>query len=609
MNMIATGSENNNPEDGVTVSSPEVAALPWVFTQHQPLGTSQFMRAAKERGVELDELKLRQLYKRGVLVPLVAVTSTRQTEPRTLAQPEPRSGGTWLTELREARKDGRLLDLITQPFLPRLPFDRPSAARQGWWNGLLYSQHQLAIVPRLPNYLSKCRYSYRDQRLYPRLPEPDPFLRHWATWYHRIALMATALEARYLPVLDPDYIYLVNAEPSEYQAYREGFDPLTMSETLRYPPEQVRKDAEELLLFAHSIDPLGGPWDQLLRRAPRDMWRHLKGDALSAMSLRETAEILLRFYEDLASHDAAEPLPAPPTMAWHPLAERMSLRRQTLDQDLMDAGLSPHYGVVLALEGDTEEAHAPGVLELLGPANATELVRIMALGGVDKDPVPVGALAATPVVTRQSDDKRFWWVMRPPTRFMVAADPEGQFYAPDKIGGTRTKILDKIRANLKAKGVVAANKELEELVDLRTWDESCYEFAHFTDDELADAIEKVHQTRNGWSRQELLGALAYWRAQKKDIKEVWKRGKWDDQLRRPVDPWEYDVSKTKLAEELWPVLKAKIEAAKTDENAPVPPIAQVIWDALDIAQRWRHKSFGLTAADQPPGNNGQKALS
>jgi hypothetical protein len=44
-------------------------------------------------------------------------------------------------------------------------------------------------------------------------------------------------------------------------------------------------------------------------------------------------------------------------------------------------------------------------------------------------------------------------------------------------------------------------------------------------------------------------------------------------------------------------LRAKIEAAKTDPSVPVPQIAQVILDALDTAQRWRHKSFVLTAVD------------
>jgi hypothetical protein len=59
----------------------------------------------------------------------------------------------------------------------------------------------------------------------------------------------------------------------------------------------------------------------------------------------------------------------------------------------------------------------------------------------------MGALAATPKITLKSEDGRYWWVMRPPTKFMVATDPEGKYYAPDKITGTKNKILDMIRAN------------------------------------------------------------------------------------------------------------------------------------------------------------------
>ena len=35
-----------------------------------------------------------------------------------------------------------------------------------------------------------------------------------------------------------------------------------------------------------------------------------------------------------------------------------------------------------------------------------------------------------------------------------------------------------IRANLRVRGVQADDQELEALVDLSTWDESCYEFPH-----------------------------------------------------------------------------------------------------------------------------------
>jgi hypothetical protein len=101
--MATVNGEIRGHDEECGVSSLEVAALSWVFTQHHPLSTSEFIRKAKDRGVRLDERMLRQLYKQRVLVPLVAVTSTRRTEPRALAQPEPRSGGTLLTELRAAR--------------------------------------------------------------------------------------------------------------------------------------------------------------------------------------------------------------------------------------------------------------------------------------------------------------------------------------------------------------------------------------------------------------------------------------------------------------------------------------------------------------------------
>lgn len=252
MVAAAKTGDTDSVEEG-ELSSLETVALPWIFTQRHPLDTRDVIRQAKDRGLDLDELKLRQLYRHRLLVPMVAVTARQHTEPRLPDLPEPQPGGTRLYQFREARKDGRLRDLSTEPFLPRLPFKSPRPYTPGWWNGLLYSQHQLAIVPRLHDPLSRCRFTYRDKQLYPRLPEPDPFLRHWATWYHRIAIMATALEARYLPVLDPEWVHLSNTDLDEYNAYRRGFDPVVMSQRLRYPAKQAREDAEELLLFAHSM--------------------------------------------------------------------------------------------------------------------------------------------------------------------------------------------------------------------------------------------------------------------------------------------------------------------------------------------------------------------
>lgn len=393
------------------------------------------------------------------------------------------------------------------------------------------------------------------------------------------------MEARYLPVLDPEWIHISNADPDEWREYRATFDAVAVSETLKYTAENAREDAEFLLVRAHSIDPLGRGWSQLVRRAPRDSWKDLKDAALSAMDLRETAETLLLFYEDLVQHTKAEPLPEMGSMmAWHPLHERLSYRRDTLDQDLMRLGISPHPRVVLAIEGDTEEVHIPKVWKALGYADAPELVRTLKLGTVTRDLQKVAALAAAPLVARKMIGQDFWELIKPPTKLLVAVDPKGRYFGPGKVSKTRADILNEIRYVLKAQGAQTSDEELDHLVEIYTWSERCYEFTHFTNEELADGIMAVHTTVNGLMRDELIRALAAERRRRKDIKEVWSL-------------WSYGVSKVKLAEALWPVLERKIQTAKSDDTAPVPEIVEVVQHAYMTAQSWRYKSFVLTATE------------
>ncbi len=265
--------------------------------------------------------------------------------------------------------------------------------------------------------------------------------------------------------------------------------------------------------------------------------------------------------------------------------DRLSFRQNTLDQNLMDLGISPHPRVVLAIEGDTEEIHVPKIWKALEYSDTPELVRVLNLGGTDRDIQKLAVLAAAPLVSHKGTDstREFWWLIKPPTCFMVAADPEAQF-APGEIRKTRDNIIEQIGNALKAQKVKVDDAEIQTLVDLYTWTQSCYEFAHFTDEELADGIIAVHPTCNGWSRDDLISALAYWRNLKKDIKEVWKRGTWDPQASRVNGKWSSAVSKTRLAEALWPALEQKIRLAMIDEAVPVPEIVKVVQRAYYKAQ-------------------------
>jgi hypothetical protein len=582
---------------GLAASTVAVASMAWAFTQHEPLDTGTFITEASRRGVQLDLPVLRELYRRNLLIPFVSITYLPVATPSPAPGPEPpRRGGTRFQQLKWARDTGRIRDLSAVPFMPRLSFERRRQRARDWWNGLLYSWYQLLVLPEIDGLLAYRRDHRRGGHRIVWLPQPHPILIGRAAKLRTTAIALTALEARYLPVLDPEWIQLVNADAADWRAYRDDFDPVMISRQLGYSAAQARQDADWLLLRAHQIDPAGDSWSRLIRRAPSRAWGGLKDAALSAMDYRIAAELLLLFYGDLATRGHAEPLPDVPPGSSHHLRYRLSHRDRTLDEDLTYLGLSPHPRVVLAVEGETEEIHIPLVWKELDYPDAPELMRPLKLGGVDRDLEKVAALAAAPLISGKAPGRAGWLLLKPPTCLYIAVDPEGQYFAPGKVPQTRTAILNEIRAVLKAQGATEANPdELDELVKIHIWSQSCYEFAHFADEELANGIMAVHTTINGWTRDQLVAALSDWRRRGKDIKRVWESGRWDGQQSAPTGKWDYEVSKTELAKALWPVLKAKIERCRTDPTAPVPEIAEVIHDAYLIAQRWRYLPFALGA--------------
>ena len=300
------------------------------------------------------------------------------------------------------------------PFRPRLPFDKPdSVSSRRWWNGLLYSKYQLLVLPLAGPLLDRVTHSRRGDHVLARLPEPDRALVASAARLRSIAIVLAALEARYLPALDPEWLQLTHGDRDEWEHYRADFDPAAVSARLGYLPGQAGKDAEFLLRRARSLDPLPDTWMQLICRAPRKTRDDLTGAALLAMDYREAAEILLLFREDLADHGQATALPA---MDGQVMRAQLSYRERSLDGDLVKLGLSPHPRVVLAVEGDTEYTHVPLVWKELDYPDEPELVRLLNLRGVDHNLEKLAALAVTPLVgERLPPGQPGWRLIKPPT--------------------------------------------------------------------------------------------------------------------------------------------------------------------------------------------------
>ena len=246
----------------------------------------------------------------------------------------------------------------------------------------------------------------------------------------------------------------------------------------------------------------------------------------------------------------------------------MSHRSKPLDANLSSLGVSPHPGVVLVVEGETEEILVPRVRDHIRIPNRAEVVQSVVLRGTTRYLTKLAAFATAPMIERKQGDD--WLLVKPPTRLMVVVDPDPPFDNPANVERERRKIVDEIIAVVRAQGVDPVREDIDSLVEIATWTESCFEFAHFDDSDLARALVALHPNCGGMGVDELTTALGAHRRTRQDIKTVWKN-------------WRPHPSKRDLADELWPTLKLKLEAAEVDTSVVVPPIAERLIFAFQSA--------------------------
>jgi hypothetical protein len=284
------------------------------------------------------------------------------------------------------------------------------------------------------------------------------------------------------------------------------------------------------------------------------------------------------------------------------LRELYPTKNEPEDHDQPFALTNPR--VVLALESAGATCHAPLVLRVLGYSDASELLRVIDLND-DRQSLlrPLAGMTTAPLVSEKLPSTPISWrLSKPFTPLIIVVSPKGSFATFEMVEEVRSQLLADTSLFLHRQGVAHPNPDdLNELVNIRVWQESCYEFEHFTDEELADGIITSHQDIDGWSREELVGALSYWRAERQDIESVWMIGRWDERTGRMTGKWANEVNKSVLALfGLWPTLERKIKQLKAGAEIPTPPIVQVVNDAYQQAQRRRQPSFILTELPVSP---------
>ena len=557
----------------VVPRSLDLLSLPFAFTQRRLLTDSYFIEEAKKRGYDLNRDILEWLHRRGVVVPLFRLYS-RSVEPQVEWQPGYRISMN-LSYLYEAAAEGRLRDPAQTPYRP-WPTRRSDI-------GLCYSWFQLLSLRRAQPIITQLLSSAYRMDDYPDgglrigyyLPRISSAVRSSALRSRALAIILEVLSPRYTPRVLGRVMHDLGNDNDQMMNYLQTDPKLERSLLSEIPPNVLREQAERWLSTARHFDPLGD-WYQVVRLSDWRHWEYLRLDALDTMEMRFAAEMLLYYYDDLAAAGSAEPLSPLPESFSHPRADRLKVNYPERAKTLQRFRLVNAPAVVVAVEGHTEMEILPRILELSQAGPSTGLVAFVNLKSVDANVKLVARSVAVPVLLPERPGRAT--VLRPLVGLVIVVDQESNYSSPERIEQQKQTIINEILESLSQElRTDTLRSQLEQLVIVTTWgDGGCFEYAHFTDSELAQAIVSIATTlpddiSNKFPPyEEIETQLARQRTLGKDIKNVWK-------------PWGYKISKPKLADTLWPTLHAKLTS---DERSSLP-VAQVADSIIDLAVNLR----------------------
>ena len=563
--------------------------LPYAYWQLPLLTEDQFRREAKARGVHFFDRQLEGFHRLRVLTPFLRVrrdgrriaAAARQGDPYVweAAHWEP----TNRRDLLDARTVGRLHDPSTEHFIARRRLRREIGELSYRSSEYLYSHHQLLAIPTLRLAQPHLRYSPGGNEVVGFDGVYPPISGHWRThakWLHPRLIAISALEPIYYPEIVRRIRYNAD-ELEEYDAWRQDLGPRAMLDWLGVDADWVRESARALLAQADQIDPLGR-WLDVVREADPPRWELLQGEARSAVDLRIGAEVLLRYYDRLARGRLAPKIEPPERRGRDEFGGRLR-PMGGLDRTLTDFGLSPHPRVILVVEGETESFIFPRLMEMFEVRRDRDFIAVESTQGVNKNIAALIAYAVAPQTERDEHD-RYLRLNKPLTRLLAIMDAEGKVATAKGREKRRRAWVKRILDTLPPLDRTASVREsVERLVAVDTWNRKgeSFEFAHFTDRELALAIDQVDRRPNApplGMRIEIVGRIRT------------SRGNLDKALG--------GTSKLVLAEALWPILKRKVEVAEKRGTERNISIVRVLDQATDMARELPRRNVVIPLKDR-----------
>jgi hypothetical protein len=231
---------------------------------------------------------------------------------------------------------------------------------------------------------------------------------------------------------------------------------------------------------------------------------------------------------------------------------------------------------VLVVEGPTERLLFPRAMRRLGLPTDDDFISIQDAEGVETDLSPLLAYAVAPRVVEEKA-ARYLKLLRPPTRILIVLDPEGTVSTREQRAKRRDTWVARLMRTLpKELRTDVVREQIENLVEVIAWRRNAdsFEFAHFTDLQLATAIDALDRRPRKPSPSKLRELVA----------DARRKG-------RNIDTLMHGFSKLDLADALWPVFERRIARALAANSERQIPIVRVIDHAVDLAHEFPRRNL------------------
>lgn len=561
------------------LSSVDLLDQPYIFSQRKLLSPDGFAKAAKERGgPNLHFTDFEGFHRLGLLVPFLRV----QRDGRAIAGlARSRSADAWhLSEIEHTetwdllrlREEQRLRDPAIEAFRAARWRYRTTGEIEYRPSQYLYSSWQLMGLEPLRAAVSHLTYEEgQDDVRYVTGIRTNRFFLGWA---HRIAGQAKAdavvcslLEPFYYPEVTGRLSLGFSEEFASYQRWAADYKPLSILRLAGVKADYFKERAVSLLAHADRVDPIA-KWISLVREMDSDQWESLEGDARVALEMRTAAEMHLRYYERLVKARRARPLPKAPGR-WRGEFHSRLKRQGNLDKVLTRFGLSPHPSLVMVVEGETEMLILPRLMELFGIRTDEDFISIQNREGVTKDIRSLLAYAVAPRIAKEPGSDHLD-LNRPLTRVLIVSDPEGPMATSEQREERRLDWVKRLERTLPRQMITpSVRTSLDRLVFVDVWNarDENFEFAHFTDRQIAQAIDEADRRERRLTVDQLIPQVKRCRDTKSNLQSVLGR-----------------TPKGRMAEALWPTLETKVKRAQERGTAEKIPAVKIIDRATDLAR-------------------------